>query len=253
MKRKSFYFIVFLILFFTSCKMYNYPNGAFTPVFTKSGDLVFDINSYTKQQVGYAITNNLGIFGTHVFQRYSGELAGGAEEYPRNHIEGNWYSLGVVPYYEIFENIYFETPVAIGRGNLYGRHQIYAKENYSNGINSTCNFITIQPTLSFNENKIINISLYDYNYISYNSVLESFYGGNSTESSIYNYMYNNQRFWSYINVLGGKILVGENHFKFFLDLSYITVAIPGDVYYKTFPYNIQTGFTLNFNCKKHNK
>lgn len=232
--------------------MYNYPNGAFTPVFTKAGDLAFGFNSYTNQQVGYAITDNLGVFGTRTIQKYSGEIQAGTEEYPRNHIAGKWYSLGVVPYYEIFEDIYFETPVAIGRGNLDGSHYIYDNEDYLNKLKSTCNFITIQPTLSFNENKIINFSLYDYNYISQNRVTDSFFGGRNTTSSIYNYMYNNPKFWSYVNVLGGKIIIGK-HFKFFLDLSYIAVAIPGDVYYKTFPYNFQTGFTLSLNCKRKNK
>jgi hypothetical protein len=227
------------------------PRAHYVPVFTEKGDVSLNAGIF-HQQAGYAITNNLGLFVTNHFQSQT-ELfhdeSDCSSRIERN-IEGYNQLGGIVPFYKLGDDAYFEMPVGLGWGRINGTGSIDCGADYYSSFKTAISIFSIQPTISIKESDYFDFSFFG-RYSFYRSKIVK----SKVSTGVYNsprgfdvfMMYQDVFYDSYIDA-GAQFSVGFKSLKWYMQISYLLYEYSDHSLNQTM--GLRTGLYLNFNTKK---
>lgn len=261
-KRSLCNFIVSIILIsFNSCQIYRYSKNSFVPVFTKTGDLTVNAN-IANQQIGIAVTDNIGVFATNIWNHYRNPYIHTGEGGSSTYHESRWYSLGLIPYFKKNENTYIQFPISLGKGKQTSSYYTPNPDvTFNPYYKLSSNFLTIQPTISYLINNKYCLSFFSHSYLSGNKVIDYKYNPDLLRNSIFEQAYYHPTFFYFVNDIGTNLKFNVNKIDFYFELSYLLYSNPKDFSYNTKRYiyktdrmeyellkfNTQLGVTYNFN------
>lgn len=250
-KRSAIICIILCLL--AGCQYYYVPRAHYIPVFKQKGDLNINLG-IAHQQIGYAITDNLGLFFTNHLQKnislYDATDCSGNIE---REISGLGQTLGLVPYIGYEEILYFEAPVALGLGNISGNGSIGCGVDYYSSFKTRYQNLSIQPTFTYRQDNNLEISLFGRLSVYRSHVLESHLSmGKRTSANSFDKLMNtkNNFYDSYLD-LGIEERVGFKNIKAYLQVSLTFLELSSHRLSQQFSTRAGLSFNFNLHKKRH--
>lgn len=256
MKRKIIPISIALLISssFLSCKTYRYAKTSFVPLFSKTGDVTINTN-ISSQQIGFAVSNNLGIFVTNTWNNYRSPLFYTSESELQSKHRSHWASIGIVPYLKGSEHINIAMPTSIGKGLQYNESDGQNDEHsYFIYFIQQFKYISFQPTLSYLIDDKFYLSIFNRSYFSRNKIIRSHDYKALTRTPKFKYDYDAQTMFNYVNQLGINLKFNKNKLDFYFEVSYPLYSNLDKLYRYQYQFefmsenlSMELGLTYNFN------
>ncbi|MBN2807590.1 MAG: hypothetical protein JXR22_13105 [Prolixibacteraceae bacterium] len=211
--------------------------------------------NFSNQQIGIAVSDHLGIFATNTSKNYREPLFYTSESELKSNHQSHWSSIGIVPFLKGRENIFVSLPIGIGKGMQHSDYDVRNDEHFfTNYYNTHSKFLTLQPSISYLIDNRYYLSFFNRSYFSHSKMIKSDYRQTLGRHSAYEYTYQKQTLFNFINQVGANIKLNKNKFDFYFELSYVLFSRPDHFFRNANQYDIigdhlkgEFGFTYNFN------